>query len=397
MRDVVGYYESRLPGNPAAMLQDAGDPRRAEYLARFADREGRQYLSRYLEKYIRLDSREAMQLFRRTNALSERRLAWVFRTVRPEAPVDEFVAFLREDTAPEPRLERRYVETDPTGWSWQDLGYLAGANPLELWLLRYMNEHPDAAWTDIVREGADVRQEVYAWLMKPGRKQGQDQRIRTLLEEDAFNAMYLDWKAVGYPFDRLVPSLATSIGSSADRPVALAELVGIILRDGMRYPTVRVEELQFAESTPFETIFRRDAPTPERVLSTEVARAARDMLVDVVEQGTAQRAKGAFRDEHGNSLVMGGKTGTGDNRVRHFAPGGALSNERALNRTATFVFFVGDRYFGVITAFVDGESAAAYGFTSSLPVQVLKNLGPMLSEALSDSLFEASAPINALP
>jgi hypothetical protein len=49
---------------------------------------------------------------------------------------------------------------------------------------------------------------------------------------EAFVEIHTAWKRVGYPFGYLVPSFATAIGSSADRPAALAELVGIILNDG---------------------------------------------------------------------------------------------------------------------------------------------------------------------
>lgn len=55
---------------------------------------------------------------------------------------------------------------------------------------------------------------------------------------------------MGYPFDHLVPSLATAIGSSGDRPAALSELVGIIQNDGVRLPTLRIDTLHFAANTP---------------------------------------------------------------------------------------------------------------------------------------------------
>jgi hypothetical protein len=46
------------------------------------------------------------------------------------------------------------------------------------------------------------------------------------------------------------------------------------------------------------------------------------------------------------------------------------------------VFFIGDRYFGVITAYVPGQGAQNYNFTSALPVQILKNLAPDLNPYL---------------
>jgi hypothetical protein len=77
-------------------------------------------------------------------------------------------------------------------------------------------------------------------------------------------------------------------------------------------------------------------------------------------------------------VPVGGKTGTGDNRYEVHAPGGRTIDSRVINRTATFVFVIGDRFFGTVTAFVPGPEAASYRFTSSLPVQIFKDLGPLL-------------------
>jgi nucleoside-diphosphate-sugar epimerase len=54
-----------------------------------------------------------------------------------------------------------------------------------------------------------------------------------------------------------------------------------------------------------------------------------------------------------------------------------------MNRTATFAFIVGDRYFGVVTAFVAGPEASQYKFTSALPVDILKGMGMTVKGALS--------------
>src|SRR5262249_11975287 len=47
-----------------------------------------------------------------------------------------------------------------------------------------------------------------------------------------------------------------------------------------------------------------------------------------------------------------------------------------VDRTATLVFFIGDRFYGTITAFVPGADAANYHFTSALAAQLLKSLAP---------------------
>jgi len=56
-----------------------------------------------------------------------------------------------------------------------------------------------------------------------------------------------------------------------------------------------------------------------------------------------------------------------------------VTGSRVVSRAATFVFFLGDRFYGVVTAYVTGPEAARYQFTSALPVQVLKGLAPTLT------------------
>lgn len=53
-----------------------------------------------------------------------------------------------------------------------------------------------------------------------------------------------------------------------------------------------------------------------------------------------------------------------------------------MNRVATFVFLIDDRFFGTITAFVPGAEAAQYEFTSGLPVRLLGALMPALAPLL---------------
>ena len=203
-----------------------------------------------------------------------------------------------------------------------------------------------------------------------------------MLESEAFREIHRQWKKLGYPFEFLIPSLATSIGSSADKPAALAELMGILVNDGLRLPMVAVSSLHFAENTPFETLLTEQSREAERVLPIEVAQVAKKALVEIVEKGTARRVFQAFKDAQGNAIAVGGKTGTGDHRFKSYGAGGRLISSRVVNRTATFVFFIGEKYFGTITAFVPGDDAAAFKFTSALPVQILKHLSPLISESV---------------
>ncbi|MDU3954829.1 MAG: penicillin-binding transpeptidase domain-containing protein, partial [Pseudomonas aeruginosa] len=213
-------------------------------------------------------------------------------------------------------------------------------------------------------------------------KNARDKRIRILLEVEAFLDLHQQWKKLGYPFDHLVPSYATALGSSGDRPAALAELMGIIVNDGVRMPTLRLEHLDFALGTPYETRFAPEATLGQRVMTSEVSTTLRNALSQVVDAGTARRLQGTFSRPDGAPLVMGGKTGTGDNRLQTFSAGGHVRSSKALNRTATFVFYIGPRHFGTLTAYVDGSESSQFKFTSALPVQVLKGMAPLLRDYL---------------
>jgi membrane peptidoglycan carboxypeptidase len=214
-----------------------------------------------------------------------------------------------------------------------------------------------------------------------------------MLEIEAFLDIHQRWQQVGYPFDHLVPSLATAIGSSGDRPAALAELIGIIQNDGIRLPVLRIDSLHFAANTPYETRLINNPDMGKRVMPAEVAAAMREALSKVVDAGTARRVSGSFKTLDGSVLAMGGKTGTGDNRIESVGTGGRILASKAINRTATFVFFIGDNHYGTLTAYVPGRAAESFKFTSALPVQVLKGMAPILNPYLQPGTFtQCKAP-----
>lgn len=383
MRDIERYYLYRTPGTKAHILEDPSDPRRQEYLARFADEEGQVFINRFYRELAGLPRDSILDRVAAGVRPTLARLTWTFRSIVPEAPLEDFQAFLirnppAQNTTPQQVIDA-FNRSDPAAFNLADQGYLARIHPLEVWVARYLVENPQATRAEVIRESAGARQEVYRWLFITRSRNAQDRRIRSLLEVEAFLDIGEDWKRLGYPFDDLTPSLATSIGSSGDRPASLAELVGILVNDGVRYPVIRVQELHFADDTPFETRMERVPSQGVRVLSPEVSRVARAALVDVVESGTARRVRGAVTRPDGSVVPMGGKTGTGDNRYNVYSAGGRLVTSRAVSRTSTFVFFFGDRFYGVMTAFVQGEEADRYDFTSALPAQVVRLLGAELS------------------
>lgn len=72
--------------------------------------------------------------------------------------------------------------------------------------------------------------------------------------------------------------------------------------------------------------------------------------------------------------------------------GGRLIASRIVNRTATFVFVIGERHFGTVMVYAAGPHAANYTFTSALPVQLLKSLVPTLLPLLESRAPEAPLP-----
>ncbi|HKQ60126.1 MAG TPA: transglycosylase domain-containing protein [Candidatus Polarisedimenticolaceae bacterium] len=396
MRDIVQYYVVRVAGSSAQVLEDGRDPLRRVLLSRFADREGQTFLRRFYRQHHGQSTAEMLQTVVQGMRPAPRRLAVIFRSVCPEAGPAELAEFLRAQL-PESTLSARAIramwdELAPEAMALEDRGYLARVHPLELWLMGYLHRSPDASLQQAIDDSANERQQVYGWLFQTRSKDAQDIRIRTLLEVEAFLEIHRAWKRLGYPFESLVPSYATAIGSSADRPAALAELIGIVLADGMRLPTRRVTRFEFGAGTPFDTTLERRPSAGERVLSAEVAQAVRAALAGVVERGTARAAREAIRLSDGSFVAVGGKTGTGDNRREVYGPKGLLLDSRVVNRTAAFVFSIGDRFYGTVTAYVPGEAAGNYRFTSALAVQVFRQIAPALTPLLEAPAAPAAAP-----
>jgi membrane peptidoglycan carboxypeptidase len=387
MRDIVHFHMYQAPGSSARLLKDGDDPNRKAYLQRFADREGRVFLGQIYRKYRGKNEQEAEETLVQSINPTPKRLAVIFRSIAPEAGLAEFVTFfntyLPSAGLGQDKLAKLYNTYSVQQFDLPDRGYLAGIHPLELSVVAYLRAHPGATFAQIVEASAAERQEVYKWLFKTRHKNTQDKRIKQLLEVEGFQEIHKAWKRLGYPFDSLVPSYGTAIGASADRPDALAELMGILQNDGMRLPSVRIDRLHFAAGTPYETVLTRTVTPGERVLAPEIPPLVRSVLAEVVQTGTAKRLAGVFTLPDGTPIAVGGKTGTGDNRFKTFSKGGGMISERVVSRAGAFVFYIGDRYFGTVVAYVAGPKAAGYKFTSALTVQILKVLAPTLMHRLN--------------
>lgn len=391
LRDLVRYSTYQMESS-TQLLSDDKDPRRLEYLARFADNEGTVFQRRFWRKYRDKSPQEMFDTLLEGLRLSPPRLAAIHRYLFPQASREEFARIMKAELGtrlpPPKKLDELYDRYGPGAYSLPDQGYIARVHPLELWLIGYRLQKPQATLEETLAASRDERQEVYGWLFKTRHRSARDSRIRTMVEVEAFTDIHQRWLRLGFPFDHMVPSLASALGSSGDRPAALAELMGIILNDGVRLPTVRIDNLDFAINTPYETRFERLPTEGERVMRSEVATALRSVLSEVVEKGTARRLKGMLTQADGQPMMIGGKTGTGDNRFETVTRSGWVTSSTARNRTATFVFYLGPRHFGTLTAYVAGREAERFSFTSALPVQTLKGMLPILQPYL---LAEATA------
>jgi hypothetical protein len=374
MRDLVQYHEAHLPYDTQKILNDFDDPVRHKMLQEIADKEATEVLYRSFRSYRHLDEKSIVEKILGTRSKSNRHLAMLFFAWNPKANADDLTEWLEAQrvTVTPDEAEHLLHSYDPARLNISDYGYLLSRNPLDVWSAGEVKQNPSISWDELLERSEQVREISSRWLFRTRNRHAQDRRLRIRFEEDAFARMTPYWQRLGFPFDRLVPSLATAIGSSADRPIALAELIGIIVNDGIRLPSMRIAKLRFARSTPYETIFAADEPAGTRVMEPEIAHALREVLAGVVQNGTARRLAGVFVDGHHSPIQVGGKTGSGDNRYE------TRRVSRAVSRTGTFAFYIGDRYFGVITAYVGEESASHYTFTSALPVAVLKLLAPNL-------------------
>ncbi len=395
MRDITRYYTMEIPGSREVLL-DRGDPRRGDYLSRFADLEGKIYLNQFYSYYRNLDPQQIIQRLAQRTKPFPGRLTMAFRSVKPEADLEELERFIQlrlsADALEEVDIAKLYRQYDPERFNSNDRAYLARMHPLELWLVKSLLEQADISHSKIVEDSAAVRQDAYAWLTRSRKARAQDRSIRILLERDAFVGIHRQWQRLGYPFSSLVPSYATALGASADRPTALAELMGIIVNDGVRVPLRQIDRVHFARNTPYETELTINPPAGQRVLSVELAQTVRQALAGVVENGTARRLKGLFVDAQGKPVQVGGKTGTGDHRMKSYGAGGRLIGDTAVNRNALFTFYIGDRFFGVILAHVGGNKAEGFEFTSGLATQLLKIIQPALTPLLATPAAAPASP-----
>lgn len=402
MKDVVYYTQSQKMNVDASIFENPDDPMRKVYLERFIHSEGTTFLWDAWGAQKSLAPAETAAKLAAETRRAPSHLAIVYRTVFPDDTVEKMEEFIRKECAncgDATNFQKLYDDYAPGKFDLNDMGYITGIHPLALWLADFRAKAPDAGWDAAVAASKDARLLSYKWLMKPDKLDAQNTRIRIEMEKEAFTHIHATWKALGYSFDKMVSSYASALGSSGDTPAALATLSGILQNGGVLTPAIRFTEIEFASGTPYALDFKPQAQAGKRVLPEEVARLARREMNGVVENGTARRANKAVVLSDGRVLDIGGKTGTGDNREQSFGSNGGVLASEAKSRTATFVFAIGDRFYGTVTAFVDGPDAGKHHFTSALATSVLKvavnvpEMRPVFDKAYGVDPAKTAAPV----
>ena len=110
LRDLVRYSTYHGESNSAELLKDDHHPQRADYLKRFADREGTTFLLRFWRKYQNKTAQERLDTFLDGLRPTPTRLAAVHRYLMPDVDPQTFAAFL-DAHLPQEKLSEARVHT----------------------------------------------------------------------------------------------------------------------------------------------------------------------------------------------------------------------------------------------------------------------------------------------
>lgn len=263
-------------------------------------------------------------------------------------------------------------------FNWQDVGYIGKEHPVRFFTeamsclnvkLRSADfSNRKSKYSSIIKK---LQEESYAWVDKKSNYKKRNLAVRKMVEEKTFLEILDMWKSIGYPYNKIVPSLGTALGSSGDRPKALADLLGVIVSGGLKPHQSIINSINFAEGTPYEFNYEKTFKLGnERLLSKEISESVLTAMGNVVDHGTGISLKGK------KGIVSARvKTGTGDNK-KVFKINGT-TKEIPLNRSATSVFNINEKYYGVLVAYTiyDGKmEETKLTFTSSLPNNIVRVL-----------------------
>ena len=230
MRDLASYHRARLPYDANDVLDNPDNPTRRQMLQEIADEESRIALRRAYQNYAKQSPDEIVKRLLGSKGNIERRLAILFFAWKIGDDEEALAAWFEQHEAKSAetdvaKLFRAYHNPRLTV---VDYAYLLSVHPLDLWCATEYRKNSELTWEELYRKSVEARHLGSAWLLNPRNHRAQENRLRIRIEKDAFARMTPYWQRLGFPFKTLVPTYATAIGSSSDRPTALAELVGIL-------------------------------------------------------------------------------------------------------------------------------------------------------------------------
>jgi membrane peptidoglycan carboxypeptidase len=405
MEDIVQYAIHNKLDVDLSIYDEPEHPLRKKYLDRYILHDAVQHFSKLYKEYDgknRSETIEHVFASLRTDT-PPAHIAALHRYIKPEASLAEFSVFLSANTGDSHQhlltegafesLFRRYAQN---AYDLNDRAYITDVHPIEIWLAAQLVKNPDASYKELRAGAVRMAPDIYKWLEKSDNKALKSRHVFTMLEQDAFDVIHANWAEKGFPFRRLIPSFATSIGVSGDTPNALATLMGIVVNSGKAMPNAEFTDITLGKDTPYEKNFVYAPKNEMLVMNPNIAAIVKDNLENIVQNGTARRTKNAIKFSNGVKWAIGGKTGTGDNRIETHDRLGNVTLSTVRNRTATFVFTFGDKYYGSMVAYAAGEQAASEEFTSSLPVKafslIVKDLTPIFEEKHKAEIF-APVPV----
>ena len=381
MQDIAHYH--RFDQVDETILSDGDHPKRKEYLRRWARKDLAKHFNRAWNKWGSVEPEDMIERFGKEFQEKPQRLATIIKMLKPEATAQQMDEWIGKYTGKQDKFDAELFIKNESIWNLADRAYVTQMHPIELRILKQRFVKDTLTREQALKTAQDNVDDYYVWLMDKISQGKQNKFIRIELERDAFDSIHKQWTAMGYPFDHLTPSLATALGASGDRPSALANMMGILVNDGLALPNQRIQAFRIAEGTPYEVHMSQTKFDPaKKVLDPEVAQVARMAAEVVVERGTARRASKLFDDD----VVIGGKTGTGDHRDEKLDRWGRVISSKGIRRSGTFTFFYDDRFFGVMTVYVD-ENVDSYNFTSALAVKTFKTIGPTLKKLMTAQGF----------
>lgn len=279
------------------------------------------------------------------------------------------------------------------------------------------------AWKDLVASTTAERKASAEWIIspkgkvnpvtgettiKPGLKKAQDKAIRVELEYAAFrekiHPLLVD---MGYPFPADNPSAAWVLGGTGNTQKAQIKFQSNVQHDGLDVQDRAIVSLEYAEGVKtFNRVATSPIRPPKRVTPVEVAQVMQKLLRGVAERGTLKSIEKAFEDpaipgakgakpaEQELRYLVSGKTGTSRNEKYKMGPGGSKTVAESKSLTSTVMFMVtdtktGQKYQGVMLAYVLGSNSAKHHFSSALSLAVVNNvLAPTLKK-----LMETPQPV----